>query len=98
MFEHADRWPEKPALIDGPTDRSLTYAQLGSAVRAVAAGLAARGFGRGDVLAIYSPNLPEYAAAFFGVSTAGGIVTTMNPLYTAEEVNRQLHDSGARFS
>ena len=97
VFEHADRWPDKPALIDGPTDRPVTYAQLRGAVRAVAAGLAARGFGHGDVLAIYSPNLPEYAAAFFGVSTAGGVVTTMNPLYTADEVHRQLEDSGARF-
>ena len=97
VFEHAGRWPGKPALIDGPTDRTLTYAQLQAAVRGVAAGLAARGFGHGDVLAVYSPNLPEYAAAFFGVSAAGGVVTTMNPLYTAEEVNRQLRDSGARL-
>ena len=97
VFEHAGRWPGKPALIDGPTGRTLTYAQLQAAVRGVAAGLAARGFGHGDVLAIYSPNLPEYASAFFGVSAAGGVVTTMNPLYTAAEVNRQLRDSGARF-
>ena len=72
VFEHADRWPDKPALIDGPSDRTLTYAQLRAAIRAVAAGLAGRGFGHGDVLAIYSPNLPEYAAAFFGVSTVAG--------------------------
>ena len=72
VFEHADRWPDKPALIDGPTDRILTYAQLRAAVRAVAAGLAVRGFGRGDVLAIYSPNLPEYAAAFFGSRPPAG--------------------------
>ena len=97
VFTQADRWPDKPALIDGPTGRTLTYARLRGAARAVAAGLAARGFGRGDVFAIYSPNVPEYAAAFFGVSTAGGVVTTMNPLYTAGEVNRQLRDSGARF-
>ena len=86
VFEHADRWPDKAALIDGPTGRTLTYAGLRAAVRSVAAGLAARGFRKGDTFAIYSPNLPEYAVAFFGVSTAGGIVTTMNPLYTAEEV------------
>ena len=97
VFTQADRWPDKPALIDGPTGRTLTYARLRGAVRAVAAGLGARGFAKGDVFAIYSPNVPEYAAAFFGVSTAGGIVTTMNPLYTAGEVNRQLRDSGARF-
>ena len=97
VFEHADRWPDKAALIDGPTGRTLTYAELRAAVRSVAAGLAARGFRKGDTFAIYSPNFPEYAVAFFGVSSAGGIVTTMNPLYTAEEVHRQLADSGARF-
>ena len=97
VFEHADRWPDKPALIDGPTDRTITYGQLRRAVTRVAAGLAARGFGQGDVFAIYSPNLPEYAVAFHGVSTAGGVVTTMNPLYTANEVQRQLKDSGAKF-
>ena len=97
LFEHADQWPDKPALIDGPTDRTLTYAQLRAAITRAAAGLAARGFGKGDVLAIYSPNLPEYAVAFMGVATAGGVNTTMNPLYTAAEVKRQLTDSGATF-
>ncbi len=97
VFEHADRWPDKPALIDGPTGRTITYAQLRGAVTRVAAGLAGRGFRKGDVFAIYSPNLPEYAVAFHGVSTAGGVNTTMNPLYTADEVQRQLKDSGAKF-
>ena len=97
MFEHVDRWPDKAALIDGPSGRTLTYAQLLAAVRATAAGLAARGFGKGDVFAIYSPNLPEYAITFFGVAVAGGTVTTINPLYTPAELNRQLKDAGAIF-
>jgi acyl-CoA synthetase (AMP-forming)/AMP-acid ligase II len=63
----------------------------------VAAGLAARGFRKGDVFAIYSPNLPEYALAFYGVSAAGGINTTISPLYTTDELTRQLDDAGARF-
>lgn len=97
LFENADRWPDKPAIIDGPTGRTMTYAELRSAIQAVAAGLAARGFKKGDVFAIYSPNIPEYAVAFLGVSVAGGVNTTMNPLYTAKEVRRQLNDSGAKF-
>ena len=97
LFEHADRWPDKPALIDGPTNRTLTYAQLQGAVRSTAAGLAARVFGKGDVFAIYSPNIPEYAVAFFGVSTAGGVSTTINPLYTVPELKAQLSDAGAKF-
>ena len=50
---------DKPALIDGPSGRTLTYAQLAAAVRACAAGLAAQGFAKGDVLAIYSPTCPS---------------------------------------
>ena len=42
---------DKPALIDGPTGRTLTYSQLDQGIRALAGGLVARGFGKGDVLA-----------------------------------------------
>ena len=38
-------------------------------MRGLAAGLAERGFGKGDVFAHYAPNLPEYAVAFHGVAT-----------------------------
>lgn len=88
---------DKPALIDGPTGRTLTYEALAGGVRALAAGLAAKGFSKGDVFAIHSPNVPEYAMAFHGIAAAGGIVTTMNPLYTEEELSFQLEDSKARY-
>ncbi len=88
---------DKPALIDGPSGRTLTYGQLGHLVERCAAGLAARQFGKGQVFGIYCPNLPEYAVAFHGVVRAGGTCTTANPLYTAEELGRQLKDCSARF-
>jgi acyl-CoA synthetase (AMP-forming)/AMP-acid ligase II len=88
---------DKPALIDAVTGRVLTYRQLDEAVRRVAAGLAARGFGKGDVFAIYSPNTPEYAVAFHGVSLVGGTLTTLNPVYTVEEAAHQLKDARAKY-
>jgi acyl-CoA synthetase (AMP-forming)/AMP-acid ligase II len=88
---------DQAALIDGPSGRTLTYGQLAGGVRRLAAGLAARGFAKGDVFAIYSPNLPEYALAFYGVSAAGGVNTTVSPLYTTDELTRQLGDARARF-
>ena len=97
LFEHAARYTDKAALIDGPTERTVTYGELVGAVRRTAAGLAARGFGKGDVFAIYSPNVPEYAIAFLGVATAGGVNTTVNPLYTADELKRQLVGAQAKF-
>ncbi len=88
---------DKPAMIDGPSGRVLTYAALGRSVRSFAAGLASRGFQKGETLAIYMPNVPEYPVAFYGTVAAGGQCTTVNPLYTARELGFQLSDSGARI-
>jgi acyl-CoA synthetase (AMP-forming)/AMP-acid ligase II len=87
----------KPAFIDGASGRILTYGAWAAAVRGVAAGLRRRGFAKGDVFAIYSPNLPEYAVAFHAVSLLGGANTTISPLYTVAELSQQLRDAGARF-
>src|SRR5258705_154018 len=97
VLRHAARLGDKPALIDGPTGRTLSYRQLAEDARRTAAGLAQRGFGKGQVFAIYCPNLPEYAVVFLGVAMAAGINTSVNPLYTADELATQLHASGARF-
>lgn len=97
ILQKAREVPDKIAMIEGPSGRTMSYGQLAHGVERVAAGLAARGFAKGDVLAIYSPNLPEYAIIFFGVSMAGGANTTVNPLYTADELAFQLNDAGAKF-
>ena len=86
---------DRPALIDGPSGRTYTFSQLSDMIPRFAGGLQARGFGRGDVLALMAPNLPEYAIVFHGVAVAGGTVTTVNPTYGAEEVRFQLNDAGA---
>ena len=88
---------DKPALIDGPSGRTITYAELGEQTAALAAALAARGIGKGDVVAIYLPNLPEYAVIFHGVVRANATNTTANPLYTSHELAHQLTDSGAKM-
>jgi acyl-CoA synthetase (AMP-forming)/AMP-acid ligase II len=87
---------DRPQLIDGPTGREVTGAELRRSVRALAAGLAERGIGKGDVVGLHLPNLPEYAICFHGVCAAGAVNTTVNPLYTARELAFQLSDSGAR--
>ena len=66
-------------------------------MKKLASGLAERGFDKGDVFAIFSPNVPEYALAFHGIATAGGIATTINPLYTVEELTFQLEHSRAKY-
>jgi len=97
VLASASSYGSRPALIDGPTGRTLTYADFVTAVDRVAAGLDEVGFKKGDVFGVYSPNLPEYAVAFHGIVRAGGTVTTANPLSTARELGQQLADSGALY-
>ena len=88
---------DKNAIVDGSSGRALTYGTLSAMVRRAAKGLSLRGFSKGDVFALFCPNLPEYAVAFHGVATVGGINTTISPLYTPKELNRQLNDAGAKL-
>ncbi|HKO34899.1 MAG TPA: 4-coumarate--CoA ligase family protein [Pyrinomonadaceae bacterium] len=97
IFSSTQQIKDKPALIDGPSGRVLTYGQLEDAVRRVAASLAQRGFKKGDVLGIFSVNCPEYGVLFHAVAMLGGINTTLNPLYTAEEAAAQLKNAGAKI-
>jgi acyl-CoA synthetase (AMP-forming)/AMP-acid ligase II len=97
VLEHAHERGDKPALIEGLSGRTITYAQLPGIIRRLTSGFASHGLGKGDVLAIYSPNLPEYALAFHAVATLGGATTMVPPLFTDEEINTQLRDSGAKF-
>ncbi len=95
VLRHADQYPDRPAMIDGLSGQSYTFAELGAAIHSLAGGLAARGFGKGDTLALVAPNIPDYAVVFHAVGVAGGTVTTVNPTYGAEEVRFQLNDAGA---
>src|SRR5215208_3130809 len=97
VLHRAKELGDKPALIDGPTGRTITFAHLADLISIAAYNLAQRGFKKGEVLGILSPNCPEYAIAFHAVATLGGIVTPINPLYTRNEIAHQLKDSGARF-
>jgi acyl-CoA synthetase (AMP-forming)/AMP-acid ligase II len=97
LFQNAKNYPDKAALIDGPTGRTLTYGQLWGAIQKAAAGLHLRGFKQGDVFAILSPNIPEYAIAFHAPTLLGGTVTTINPLYTPDEIANQLNDCKAKY-
>ncbi|CAB4392602.1 acetyl-CoA synthetase-like protein [Rhizophagus irregularis] len=89
---------DKVIFTDGITDKKLTYGELKSNSKKLAAGLIDKaGFKRGDVLAIISPNQVDYAIVSFGTIVAGGIVTFVNPMYTVDELTYQLKDSGAKY-
>jgi acyl-CoA synthetase (AMP-forming)/AMP-acid ligase II len=97
VLQRAQELADKPAFVDGVTGRTLTFGQFADGVRGIAARLADRGFRRGDVFGIFAPNAPEWAVAYHAVASLGGVSTTVNSLYTADDVAFQLADSGAKF-
>ncbi|MFY7998619.1 MAG: 4-coumarate--CoA ligase family protein [Candidatus Kapaibacteriota bacterium] len=97
VLSKARQFPDKAALIDGPSGRTITYKQLAGGIQMVASNLVKRGLKKGEVVAIYSPNVPEYAVIFHGVIKAGGTNTTINPLYTVDELTHQMKDANAKF-
>ncbi|MFB3888405.1 MAG: long-chain fatty acid--CoA ligase [Candidatus Bathyarchaeia archaeon] len=76
-------------------DREITYAELDELSDQFAAALACSGVGKGDRVAIFLPNIPQFIIAYYGVLKAGDVLTTISALHREREVEYQLADSGA---
>lgn len=85
------------ALIDPASGAETTYGALKAQIDAFAGALAAHGVGTETVLGLLCPNVPAFATVFHGVLRAGATVTTINSLYTAGEIEKQLRDAGASW-
>ncbi|MGV0741984.1 4-coumarate--CoA ligase family protein [Mycolicibacterium sp. XJ870] len=85
------------ALVDAKSGAETTYGELVNRIDAFAGGLAARGIGTGDVVALLSPNSTAFAIAFHGILRSGATATTVNALFTAKDIAKQLTDSKAQL-
>jgi long-chain acyl-CoA synthetase len=94
-----DRDPEKLAIIDlgGESERRVTFAELDRTAMAVARGLRARGYARGDRIAILSANCSEYLAAYYGIMRAGLVAVPVNYRFPAATIAFILRDCGAKL-
>ncbi|UXH78144.1 long-chain-fatty-acid--CoA ligase [Roseateles amylovorans] len=88
------QFPDRPAYK--MLGRSISYAQIDEASRALAAYLQGLGLEKGDRVAIMMPNVPQYPVAVAAVLRAGFVVVNVNPLYTPRELEHQLKDAGAK--
>ncbi|MGY1601946.1 class I adenylate-forming enzyme family protein [Geodermatophilus sp. SYSU D00815] len=77
-------------------DGGLTWRELDELSTAMAAGLRAHGFERGDRLAVYLQNVPQFVLALLATWKAGGIMVSVNPMSRDRELRYQLRDSGAK--
>lgn len=77
--------------------RTYAYSDILDEARRFAAGLQAAGIEPGDRVGLFLPNVPIYAAAYYGAMMAGAIVVNFSPLYSVEELSWQVEDSGTRL-
>ena len=95
MFETTARRTPNAWLIDF-MGRKYSYAETLHGIDRVACGLAAFGVKKGDRIGLFLPNVPHYVAAYYGALKCGATVVNFSPLYTAEELEAQVEDSGTR--
>ena len=89
--------PERPALFEGKSCVA-TYAQFWERARSFAAWLAARGIERGDRVAIFMGNCPDYLVALYGIWAMGGAAVPINATLHGREAVYILENSGARLA
>ena len=90
----AARAPDTVAVVDA--DRAWTYAELNARVNRVANSLAARGYQRGDALALASGNSCEFLVTYYACAKLGVICVPLNLGWRAEEMAYVLDHSGSR--
>ncbi len=76
-------------------DAKLSYKQLNEQVNRLANALTAMGVKKGDRVALYLPNCPQYIIGYYAILKIGAIVAPNNPLYVPRELEFQLNDAGA---
>jgi long-chain acyl-CoA synthetase len=92
LEESARKYPDSPCTIF--KGAVVTYREMNELTDRLAAGLAELGVKKGDRVGIFMPNTPQFVLTFFGILKAGGVVVSINPLYTLKEIEHQVNDAG----
>jgi len=93
LQQRAARAPSKPAILfEG---RTITYAQLEADASRLANAMRANGIVAGDRVALYLPNIPEFATTYYAAQKIGAIPVSINAIFRTGEVEYLLNDSGS---
>ncbi|XP_049875369.1 uncharacterized protein LOC126373308 [Pectinophora gossypiella] len=98
VWQNLERWPERTLSVCAVTGRGYTYEQAFTLSSAFAANLRKKFKIRdGDTVSVMLPNIPDFPLVATGILEAGGVISTINPVYTANEIQRQLLMSKAKI-
>lgn len=95
LDDAAKKYPDHPFTIFNGAEK--TFAQVKDKADRIANFLSRKGIKKGDKVAIFLPNLPQFPEILFGILKAGAVAVNCNPVYTAPELNHQLKDSESKM-
>ncbi|MGR2783048.1 AMP-binding protein [Bacillus subtilis] len=95
LEQTADAYPDRDAVVYPDRNIRYTYAQFDSLCRQTAKGLMRMGIGKGDHVAIWASNIPEWLAVQFATAKIGAVLVTVNTNYQAHELDYLLKQSDA---
>ena len=97
LEKSAARIPNRPAVIDYETGKIWTYAELDKDVNVLANALVSMGVEKGDRVAVYLPNIPQYVMAVLATMKVGSVYTPFNIMNRKSEMEYGLNHSGAKI-
>ena len=93
LKQAAKRFGKRPCIhYQG---RTMSYSEVDDLSSRFASGLIGLGLKKGDRVAVFLPNMPQFVISYYGILRAGGVVVPCSPLYKERELEAQLRDSGA---
>lgn len=97
LIKNTSAFPNKPALIDADSGESLSFSQLKSVLIKLSHAFIHLGIKKGDVVLIFAPNSIQFPICFLAVTAIGAVATTVNPIYTVNEIAKQVKDSNPKL-
>ncbi len=97
LEKNVARIPDRTAIIDGVTGETYTYTELNEKVNAMANALRSLGIQKGDRVAIYLPNIPEFVIAVMANSKIGAITVPFNIMFKKMEIEYIVNNSGCKL-
>ncbi|MGE7942487.1 AMP-binding protein [Lysinibacillus xylanilyticus] len=95
LDEQSKKYPQREALVYSDRDLRMTYEELNRQSRLVARGLMALGIEKGEHIAVWTTNVPEWVQLQFGTGKMGAPIVTVNTNYRASELEYLLKQSDA---
>ena len=95
LYRQADRFGDRDALVHVDWDLRYTWSQFRDECDYIARGLMALGISKGDHVALWATNYPEWVVAQFATAQIGAVLVTVNPAYRTHELEYLLRQSDA---